>query len=42
MQIQYSPASPASSQGLLFALNLVTLLMQIQYESSKGLIMNAL
>ena len=28
--------------GLLFALNLVTLLMQIQYESSKRLIMNAL
>ena len=27
---------------LLFALNLVTLLMQIQYESSKRLIMNAL
>ena len=29
-------------QMLLFALNLVTLLMQIQYESSKRLIMNAL
>ena len=27
---------------LLFALNLVTLLMQIQYESSKRLIINAL
>ena len=28
--------------SLLFALNLVTLLMQIQYESSKRLIINAL
>ena len=28
--------------ALLFALNLVTLLMQIQYESSKRLIINAL
>ena len=31
-----------SKDQLLFALNLVTLLMQIQYESSKRLIMNAL
>ena len=32
----------SEARRLLFALNLVTLLMQIQYESSKRLIMNAL
>ena len=37
-----SPQTHLSQLTLLFALNLVTLLMQIQYESSKRLIINAL
>ena len=42
MQIQYLCAQGKIRYRLLFALNLVTLLMQIQYELNKLLIVNAL
>ena len=42
MQIQYTRGMPSTVMSLLFALNLVTLLMQIQYEWNKLLIVNAL